>query len=183
MRRLERLLVSRGLLILCGLGFIVAATVDRPRTMESRPGEVHGLRGSPRDAHTRIVLESLAAGNTTRRTAQQAIEVQAPAQAAFNITDWEGQELPANARAALGYAVNIWSRLINSPVTIQLQARWASTSGFLASGTASIHRDFPNAPIPNVWYPKPLADAFAGADIQPSAGGIQITFNSSVNWY
>jgi hypothetical protein len=178
---LKFIVLSRWTLVVCLVVSVAAVVKERPRTMEMRQGEVHHIIGVPIDAHTRIV-----AGEAARRLrafGKSRAQVQAPAQATFTISPNTIDPLPAPALAALQYAANIWAELINSPVPIEIYARWTSSSPALASGTTSIWRDSPNAPIPNVWYPKPLADAFAGYDISPGGGGPNLIFNSTANWY
>ena len=197
MRIVGRILLSPWVLVLCGLPFALALFGERPRTMgmkamemkamEMKAGEPHGIIGVPRDAHTRVV--GLTSGahalgrQTTSRVAGQG-QSTAAAHATFQVTDFPGQALSTDARAAFQHAVDIWAGLINSPVPIRIVVGWGSNPGFLANGTAPIYRNFPNAPLPDVWYSKPLANALAGVDVQPGSGGeIQINFDGTANWY
>ena len=154
--------------------------------MEMKAGESHGIIGVPRDAHTRVVGPTSGAPlgrQTTSRVAGQG-QSTAAAHATFQVTDFPGQALSTDARAAFQHAVDIWAGLINSPVPIRIVVGWGANAGFLANGTAPIYRNFPNAPLPDVWYSKPLANALAGVDVQPGSGGeIQINFDGTANWY
>jgi hypothetical protein len=93
---------------------------------------------------------------------------------------------PGQAQTALLQALNIWSTQIHSTVSIVVQAEWASLpSGVLGgAGTTTLHRNFPNAPWPNTWYPVATANALAGSDRNGSTPEIQTIFNSNFPaWY
>ncbi len=91
------------------------------------------------------------------------------------------------AQAAFQYAVDIWSTIIVSPVTIRLFASFEPLGpGVLGSaGASSIHSDFSNKAKPGVWYVDALADAIAGKDLlpDPNEPDIIARFSSSFNWY
>jgi hypothetical protein len=56
-----------------------------------------------------------------------------------------------------------------------------ATSAVLAStGAASVHRDFPSAPLAATWYPQALANALAGTDLAPTTPDIETQFNSAL---
>ena len=92
-------------------------------------------------------------------------------------------------------AARLWGQLINSSVTIVVEARFdpltcSASSGVLGSaGPTWIFHDFPNAPLPDVFYPAALADALAGNNLAGTNGNgtqygftdISATFNSTVN--
>jgi hypothetical protein len=84
------------------------------------------------------------------------------------------------ARAALERALAIWSRRINSPVPITLEAEFAPAStGLLASaGPSFIFRDFEGAPDASTWYVDALANRLAGEQIEPGTPDIVASFNS-----
>jgi hypothetical protein len=88
---------------------------------------------------------------------------------------------------AFQYAADLWSTCLNSNVTIVIEAQMDplfcdATSAVLGSaGTATVHRDFTNRPIPSTWYPQALANALAGYDLSPSNPDISATFNSNLN--
>ncbi len=89
------------------------------------------------------------------------------------------------ARAALERALAIWSRRINSPVPITLEAEFAPAStGLLASaGPSFIFRDFEGAPDASTWYVDALANRLAGEQIEPDTPDIVASFNSLQDWH
>jgi len=111
----------------------------------------------------------------------------APNAATFNVTyvgTWDPQ-----AQAAFQYAVDIWAGLLDSSVSIDLQANWTdlgAASGILGSASSnSITRDFPGAPATGTWFANALADRRACADrITSQTYEIVANFNSAfVDWY
>jgi uncharacterized repeat protein (TIGR01451 family) len=100
---------------------------------------------------------------------------------AANITPW-----PQNAMNAFNFTAGIWSSLINSNQVIAVDACWRSdlAANVLGSaGTATIHRDFTNAPVANTWYPAALANSLANSDLNGGAPDIRANFNSTFSWY
>ncbi len=92
---------------------------------------------------------------------------------------------PAEAEAAFQAAVDIWEQHITSPTPIRINANWTNLgSNILGSAGPFLIRNFSGAPIPNTWYPAPLADALSGRDLDPARADIEATFNSAFpNWY
>jgi len=91
----------------------------------------------------------------------------------------------AQAQAAFQSAVDIWSQLVSSSVTIRVSAVWEPLdTGVLGSaGPNWWWRDFTNS-VAGTWYPDPLADAMFGADINPGEPDIEASFNSDFSdWY
>ncbi|MFM9839876.1 MAG: T9SS type A sorting domain-containing protein [Cyclobacteriaceae bacterium] len=101
------------------------------------------------------------------------------------------------AKNSFQAAVDIWASLIQSPVTINVLARWRSitsgTQGFTTLGQASwgnVYANFDGAPKLDIWYPAALAEKLAGKDLssgapnQTTADGFDIvaTFNKDVSW-
>ncbi len=74
---------------------------------------------------------------------------------------------------AFQYAANIWGAILNSNSTIVVRASWepltcTSTTAVLgAAGSDDIFRNFSGAQFTNTWYSAALANAIAGADIDP----------------
>jgi len=63
---------------------------------------------------------------------------------------------PETAKSAFSYATNIWASLLQSAVTIKVDACWATTmeAGVLgAAGPATFYRDFAGAPTAGTWFP------------------------------
>lgn len=93
---------------------------------------------------------------------------------------------PSNAQTAFSYAVNIWASLINSSQTIEVDACWRTDMIPIALGSAgptTIHKDFPNAPLTNTWYPVTLANSLANTDLNSGNPEIRANFNSTYSWY
>lgn len=101
--------------------------------------------------------------------------------------------LGAARRRVLDEAARIWGSLLTSTVSIKVEARFDSlsctaTSGALGGASpVNAFRDFPGAPLPNVFYPSALADALAGLDINeqlPQTAGVpdvRAVFNSNLD--
>ncbi len=114
--------------------------------------------------------------------------------ATFNVTY---QGFSDDAKAAFQRAVDIWSSLLQSPVTINIFAIWtplsSSTPGFETLGSASpisFYANFDGALKTNVYYPTALAEKMAGVNLNETTldtntgAGYEIfaQFNSSANW-
>ncbi len=100
---------------------------------------------------------------------------------------------------AFQFAADVWGSYLNSKVPIQVDAQLnplpcnAFSAVIGQAGTTTIHRDFPNAPVPNTWYPQALANSLADVDLYSSYSDIAATFNSNIdnnnaclnesNWY
>jgi hypothetical protein len=96
---------------------------------------------------------------------------------------------PTSAKTAFTYATEIWETLINSSVTIVIDACWADLpTGVLGHSAAhSLRRNFSGAPAANTWYPVALANALYCSDLDPSNPDMHITyskrFQDSNEWY
>ena len=88
---------------------------------------------------------------------------------------------------AFQHAANIWGGMLNSDVTIVVEASMdlldcTPTQAVLGSaGASNWYRNFQNAPLSNTFYPLALANSFAGFDIVPGSGEIIARFNSRLN--
>ncbi|HEY2292217.1 MAG TPA: PA domain-containing protein [Thermoanaerobaculia bacterium] len=93
--------------------------------------------------------------------------------------------------AAFQYAADIWGSILDSPVTIYVQASFqplpcTATTGILGEASAlQVTGNFPNAELPDTWYHVALANKLAGADLFPGPNGtgaddIFAFFNSAV---
>ena len=97
------------------------------------------------------------------------------------------------ARAAFGFAVEIWERLIYSPVTIHLRAHYQSFSlvygneykDVLGScGPYAYYQNFENAPLKDHYYPVALVEKLLGRQVTGSnTPDIVAQFNSDFDWY
>ena len=96
-----------------------------------------------------------------------------------------GATLGEQRLIAFQYAADIWGEILDSVVEIKVGANFnplpcGSTSAIVGSaGPTTIHRDFPGAPVPKMWYPQALANSFAGIDLALS-DDISATFNSAI---
>jgi len=155
----------------------------------SLAGDDHVIR-SPRAAD---VLESLAPGHqAVLRALYQDMftyvpppsTTSSPSSATFAVT-YNG--FTPGAQTAFQYAVDIWSSLLVSPVTIRVTANWtALPPGVLGSAGASIaYRDFPGAPQAGTWYAVALAEKLAATDLNLTTDpDINANFSSAFpNWY
>lgn len=92
---------------------------------------------------------------------------------------------PPDALAAFQYAVDVWASTLTSAVPIFVVANWSaiggSTLGF--AGADGYYRNFPNAPLPDTFYPSALANKLRGSDNSIASPDINCTFNSNSNWY
>jgi hypothetical protein len=90
-----------------------------------------------------------------------------------------------DAQTAFAKAIENWSYLIRSNVTIKVDANWeALDAGILGSCSPnSFRRDFKNTPHKLTWYPIAIANKLAGYDIEPESYDITAHFSSSINWY
>ena len=91
----------------------------------------------------------------------------------------------SEAKASFQRAVDLWSRLVQSPVPIRIDATWKPlpSSVLGQAGAKTWIKDFPNAPRSGLYYPAALADAKAGTDLDPGRVDIVAEFNSSASWY
>jgi hypothetical protein len=98
--------------------------------------------------------------------------------------------LGAARRAALEYAVGIWSARLEGeiPIMIHLEFRGfggSATGGFLAGAQPiNLHAGFPNAPLPTTWFVSAAANQLAGVDLLPSGADshdIDMVFNSDLD--
>ncbi len=101
--------------------------------------------------------------------------------------------LGAERRTAMEFVANRWAILLQSPVTINVEARFqelpcSEGAGVLAQGGPQfLFESFDGAPIPGTWYPGALAEALSGQNLSlehdpdPNAGDLAVTFNSRID--
>jgi PA domain len=109
-----------------------------------------------------------------------------------------GTTLGQQRLIAFQFAADVWGSILDSDVTIPIQASFdpltcTATSATLGSaGPISVARDFPGAELPSTWYHVALANKLAGGDLIPAGNDIQARFNSNIglagcltgtNWY
>jgi hypothetical protein len=109
-----------------------------------------------------------------------------PADPASTAGGNSGPTLGAQRLIVFQFAANLWGSLLSSPVEIRIDANFdpLTCSGVMAvlgrAGASSVFRDFAGAPLANTWYPKALANKFAGADLFPGVSDISAHFNSAI---
>lgn len=91
---------------------------------------------------------------------------------------------PEEAIIAFNYAVDIWSSVLTSDITIRIDAFWEELSGgsLAQAGPNNLHQNFTNAPFADTYYPAALANALVGEDLSEQSD-ISCSFNSAANWY
>jgi hypothetical protein len=96
-------------------------------------------------------------------------------------------DFTAEAQAAFQAAVDIWSTLMSSPVTIRVEATWSSDLDEETLGRAGsnfVWANFSGAPELFVFYTDALADSLSGEDQNPGEPDIMAEFNSEFSdWY
>ncbi len=148
---------------------LFAALELTPAAAESMPGPRIALRVGQSVGRT-LVPEEPAIG--PRRAATINVTYVAP--------------FPRAAKRAFQRAVNIWAARLNStvPITVHAEYRDLGNPNILGSaGPSFIHRNFPNAPLPNVFYVDALANKLRGQQLN-AAFDCNCDFNSTFpNWH
>lgn len=96
------------------------------------------------------------------------------------------KDFPNDAREAVQYAIDIWSRNFSSQVPVNVEATWETNPNNSILGSARpgyFFNDFPGAPDPDLWYPSALANSLANRDLDPSQIEIFLNVNSTPLWY
>lgn len=90
------------------------------------------------------------------------------------------------AEAAFQKAVDIWSAIIESTVTIRIRAEWEPLGNGVLGGAfpGTVFANFDGAPRINTWYPAALAEKLTGRELNQSTDpDISASFNSAFsNW-
>lgn len=92
------------------------------------------------------------------------------------------------ARNAFEYAVDIWERILVSPVPIRIQANWQAiissgrgqVLGSASPADARISALMPKFPV---WYPIGLYEKILGRNINGNGFEVVARFNSTADWY
>lgn len=90
------------------------------------------------------------------------------------------------AQQAFQAAVDIWASLIQSPITIRIDAYWeVLEKGVLGNcGPTNYYRGYDGMPYSNTFYPIALAEKLTGENLNDSVDyEMKASFNSSANWY
>ena len=101
-----------------------------------------------------------------------------------------GATLGQQRLIAFQHAASIWGATLTSKVPVRVGASFvplpctADTAVLGSAGANDIFSDFPNAPLPNTWYPSALASKLAGDDQAPAgAPHIRARFNSRLGLF
>ena len=83
------------------------------------------------------------------------------------------------------YAAMLWGSILESEQAIYISAEFNPlAAGVLGSaGSQTVHRNFTNAPVPDVWYNAALADAISGIDLAPASFDIASRYSSNYPFY
>jgi hypothetical protein len=93
---------------------------------------------------------------------------------------------PADAKAAVEYAVEIWESLVTSKVPITINTCWATNleDGALGQAQTLGHfHDFTGAPLTGTWYPVALANALHGSDLAKGKADMYLAYSKKYPWY
>lgn len=89
---------------------------------------------------------------------------------------------------ALEMAASVWAGQLQSPVTIEIAARWEPLGGspsgarFGTGDREGVFKDFAGAPLAATWYPSALANKLAGDDLDGgTAPDARLVFNLDVD--
>jgi len=113
-------------------------------------------------------------------------KISATAQTAQIVVTYHGFDDEQDAKDAFQFAVDIWTTLIKSDVTIYIDATYEPlASGVLGSaGTSGLYKGFDGAPNDSTWYNVALAEKMAGHDLnEPGEADLSASFSNSFNWY
>jgi len=90
------------------------------------------------------------------------------------------------ARTAFQAAVDVWAALLNSAVTIRIEANWTPLAARVLGSArpTTFVKNGGGAMPPDFYFPSALADRLAGRDLNTGASDIVARFNSSrTDWY
>ncbi len=103
---------------------------------------------------------------------------------------------PQAAKDAFSYAAAIWENHIDSPVDIEIDARWSNLGGCdisqgvtLGSAGPTFIASWAGSPIANTTYPIGLVNALFGSDQAPGSADVSASFNKDCDnvgsdlWY
>jgi hypothetical protein len=80
------------------------------------------------------------------------------------------------------HAAFLWGSCLESSVEIEIDVEFndfnCGTMGL--AGAETLHKDFPNAPLPNTWYVQALANSIAGVDLAPLDVDLHAQFSSDL---
>jgi hypothetical protein len=151
--------------------------------MESRKGEeticpaiyedVNTFRDIPDDIKKRMEARIVNGGKSIDGTSNANI-----------IVDYQG--FTPEAQASFQRAIDIWSNILKSNVTIRVIAFYQplGPSVLGSAGAGDFNRNFSGAPKANTWYPIALAEKIAGRELNSvNDYDIVCRFSSEQQWY
>lgn len=96
-----------------------------------------------------------------------------------------GVSIGEQRRIVAQFAADLWGAVLKSDVPVYIGAQFNPLPPNVlgSAGASFIFRDFPNAGVANTWYSAALADAIAGADLNPGFTDIGSQFSSTFNFY
>ena len=158
--------------------FLLLGPLSRAMSQNKVPGQTTILYGIEEDANTSVPPPSL-----SKRPPRGRVVRSVHPQFTVTYTGFTGE-----ARAAFQYAADIWASLIQSPVTIEINATFEDLGG-IEDGYISLGGAAPgNRAVltgSDVWKVGALTDALIGRDVLPGDADIEASFNSNTaaNWY
>ncbi|MEO1654638.1 MAG: hypothetical protein AAFU64_13920, partial [Bacteroidota bacterium] len=85
---------------------------------------------------------------------------------------------------AIEYTLGIWEDQLATEVPIRVNIVFLPVlPGFLGRSIPNGRKNFPGAPLAEVWYPTSLAKAIQGQDINPGEFDMDILIDGGANWY
>lgn len=93
---------------------------------------------------------------------------------------------PTAAQTAFSYAADLWAMRLEASITVEIDACWRPLDPRVLGNARAggLWRNFANAPNLGTWYPEPLANQYAGTNLEPDTADVLANFNSNfTNWY
>jgi hypothetical protein len=84
---------------------------------------------------------------------------------------------------AVWYAADIWSSILVSAVPVNMIVKYYPVQNFYGQCVPNLVKNFPGAPVEDVWYFTSLADVITGTDQNPGEFDCDIILSSSADWY
>jgi len=89
-----------------------------------------------------------------------------------------------DAETAFQYAADIWGSILVSNIPIKVNTYFTPLiPGLLGITLPNGRKNFPNAPLTDIWYSTSLANALADSELNPGENDVDLFLNSNINWY
>lgn len=89
-----------------------------------------------------------------------------------------------DAQTAFQYAADIWGSILVSNIPIKVNTYFTPLiPGLLGITLPNGRKNFPNAPLTDIWYSTSLANALADSELNSGENDVDLFLNSSINWY